>query len=58
MRLRLLGPLCAGLVFSGVSINGPFYMGALIVAPAILLALSAGRAARREQMSALAAPAE
>jgi DHA1 family tetracycline resistance protein-like MFS transporter len=44
---RVVGPLCAGLVFSGISVDGPFYMGALIVVPAIALALSAGSAARR-----------
>ncbi|HEY5072598.1 MAG TPA: MFS transporter [Caulobacteraceae bacterium] len=42
---RVAGPFCAGLVFAGISVNGPFFMGALIVAPAITLALSAGRAA-------------
>jgi len=51
---RFVGPLSAGLVFSAISIDGPFYMGALIVAPAILLALSAGRAARRGHVGALA----
>ena len=40
---RVGGPLAAGLVFSGISINGPFWMGSLIVAPAIFLALSARR---------------
>jgi MFS family permease len=44
---RVLGPLAAGLVFAGLTIDGPFFLGALIVAPAILLALSAGRAASR-----------
>src|ERR1700761_3863453 len=44
---RFIGPLFAGLIFSGISVNGPFYLGAAIVAPAILLALSAGRAAGR-----------
>ncbi|MDQ2861688.1 MAG: MFS transporter [Pseudomonadota bacterium] len=44
---RVVGPLAAGLVFAGISVNGPFVMGALIVAPAIALALSAGRAASR-----------
>jgi len=43
---RVTGPLCAGLVFSTISINGPFWMGAAIVAPAIFLALSAGRAVK------------
>ena len=42
---RFVGPLCAGFAFSGISVNAPFFMGALIVAPAILLALAAGRAA-------------
>ena len=47
---RVTGPLCAGLVFSGISVNGPFWMGAAIVAPAIFLALSAGRAVRRARI--------
>ncbi|MDP1737038.1 MAG: MFS transporter [Caulobacter sp.] len=42
---RVLGPLSAGLVFAQV-INGPFILGAAVVAPAILLALSASRRAR------------
>jgi MFS family permease len=42
---RFAGPYCAAMVFSNISINGPFIIGALIVAPAILLALAAGRAA-------------
>ncbi|HEX4179268.1 MAG TPA: MFS transporter [Caulobacteraceae bacterium] len=44
---RVVGPFCAALIFSGVSFNGPFVLGALIVAPAIWLAISAGRAAGR-----------
>jgi DHA1 family tetracycline resistance protein-like MFS transporter len=40
---RVVGPLAGGLVFSGLSINGPFWMGAVIVTPAIVLALSARR---------------
>jgi MFS family permease len=51
---RVAGPLSAGLVFSGISVDGPFVMGALIVAPAIALALSAGRAARLSHVGALA----
>jgi len=42
---RFVGPFCAGLTFSRVNINAPFFQGALIVAPAILLALSAARRA-------------
>jgi MFS family permease len=42
---RFVGPLSAGLAFAGISINAPFVMAALVVAPAIALALSAaGRA--------------
>ena len=42
---RVLGPLSAGLIFARV-IDGPFILGAAVVAPAILLALSASRRAR------------
>lgn len=44
---RVAGPLCAGIVFASVAVNGPFILAALIVTPAILLAISAGRAADR-----------
>ena len=44
---RVLGPLTAGLFFANVSVNAPYIIGAMVVAPAILLALSAaGRASR------------
>jgi MFS family permease len=52
---RVVGPFCAGLSFSGISIHGPFIQGALAVAPAILLALSAGRRARAWTPAATAA---
>ena len=55
---RFVGPLCAGFVFAGISVDGPFYLGALIVAPAIALALSAGRAAQRSHVGALAVAGE
>jgi MFS family permease len=42
---RVAGPLCAGLTFAAISINAPFWQGAAVVAPAILLALSAARRA-------------
>lgn len=42
---RVIGPFCSGLAFAGISINAPFILGAVVVAPAILLALSAGRRA-------------
>jgi predicted MFS family arabinose efflux permease len=44
---RVAGPLAASLVFAGLTVEGPFIMGAAIVTPAIFLALSAGRAAAR-----------
>lgn len=40
---RVVGPLMAGLVFSAGTINGPFWICAAIVAPAIFLALSTRR---------------
>jgi DHA1 family tetracycline resistance protein-like MFS transporter len=52
---RVVGPQC-GLGVQTVAVNGPFYFGALIVAPAIFLALGASRAADREV--AVLAPAE
>jgi MFS family permease len=44
---RFAGPSGAAFVYSAISIDGPYFMGAMIVAPAIFLALAAGRAAKR-----------
>jgi MFS family permease len=44
---RFVGPLGAGMLFTYVSINSPFFLAGLIVAPAILLAIGAGRASSR-----------
>ncbi|MGH6972138.1 MAG: MFS transporter, partial [Caulobacteraceae bacterium] len=52
---RVAGPQC-GLEVMNLNVNAPFYLGALIVAPAILLALGAGRAA--EAGAQALAPAE
>ena len=41
---RVIGPVCAGLLVPVVR-DGPYILGALVVAPAILLALSAIRRA-------------
>jgi MFS family permease len=49
---RVVGPQF-GLMLLAMNINGAFYLGALIVAPAILLALGAGRAAGRENIERL-----
>ncbi len=43
---RVIGPFCAGLSFSGLTIHGPFIQGAIVVIPAIFLAAAAGRRAR------------
>jgi MFS family permease len=53
---RVTGPQF-GLGLLGLNINGAFYLGALIVAPAIFLALGAGRAAQttRHVLSPIAA---
>jgi len=40
---RLTGPFMAGLAFSDIGVNAPFYLSGLLVAPAILLALQARR---------------
>jgi MFS family permease len=48
---RVIGPFCAGLSFSGISIHGPFIQGAIAVAPAIFLALSAGRRAQAQRVA-------
>jgi predicted MFS family arabinose efflux permease len=42
---RVAGPLAVSLVFAA-HINGPFVLAALVVAPAIFLAVSASRRAR------------
>ena len=44
---RVAGPQVAYFVFSIPFVDGPYFLGALIVAPAIFLALAAGRAAAR-----------
>jgi hypothetical protein len=45
---RVVGPFCAGLIFP-ININGPFLMGAMLVIPAIFLAISASRRATNLQ---------
>jgi DHA1 family tetracycline resistance protein-like MFS transporter len=42
---RFFGPQGMLLAFAAISFDAPYYLGAMIVAPAILLAISAGRAA-------------
>ncbi len=54
---RVTGPQL-GLALLAVNINGAFWLGALIVAPAIFLALGAGRASQRGYAVLRPAPAE
>ena len=54
---RVAGPQF-GLGLLGLNINGAFYLGALIVAPAIFLALGAGKAAARGGAQLSPIPAE
>jgi MFS family permease len=42
---RFAGPQGAAIAFSLISLNAPYFMAALIIAPAIYLALAAGKAA-------------
>jgi hypothetical protein len=55
---RVTGPQF-GLGIQGLNINGAFYFGAAIVAPAIFLALGAGRASKShsEVLAPVSAPA-
>ncbi len=48
---RVVGPQAASFFFAAVNIDGPFFLGAIITAPAIFLALAAGRAAGRPAAS-------
>ncbi|HEX7885902.1 MAG TPA: MFS transporter [Phenylobacterium sp.] len=43
---RVAGPFCASLAFAHLSLDGPFFLGALIVAPSIWLAIVAARRAQ------------
>ena len=45
---RVVGPQAASFFFSAVNVNGPYWLGAAIVAPAIWLAIAAGRAVDRQ----------
>lgn len=49
---RIFGPMGAGLLFSVLGRDWPFLVGAALTIPAAVLALSAGRAARRRAEAA------
>jgi MFS family permease len=44
---RIVGPIVAGAVFSGVGRDWPFLIGAALTVPAAMMALTAGRVVRR-----------
>lgn len=46
---RILGPIFAGVIYSGLGPNWPFLIGAMFAIPAAIMALNAGRAFKREQ---------
>lgn len=52
---RIIGPIFAGFLYSGVGLHWPFLVGALFAVPASIMALNAGRAFRREQIKAAGA---
>jgi hypothetical protein len=53
---RVVGPQCAGYAFP-ISINAPFFQGAVMVVPAIFLAIGAGQKAKAERRAKVAANA-
>ena len=51
---RMAGPVVAGATFSALGPNAPYLTGAVLVIPAVLLAIDAGRVFRRVQRSSVA----
>jgi multidrug resistance protein len=54
---RMAGPIAAGFTFSALGPNAPYVTGGLLVIPAVLLALDAGRVFRRAGRSRVVGPA-
>src|SRR3712207_6178209 len=54
---RMVGPVAAGFTYSGLGHDAPFLTGALLVIPAVWLALDTGRVFHRLQASARAGAA-
>jgi MFS family permease len=44
---RIVGPMAAGVLYSAVGPDWPFLVGAVLTVPAAVMAINAGRAARR-----------
>ena len=49
---RILGPIAAGALFSGLGHDWPFLVGAMLTVPAAIMAINAGRAMRRQAAAA------
>jgi MFS family permease len=52
---RIFGPVVAGAAFSALGPNWPYWAGAALIVPAVVMAANAGRAFRRYQTAAAAA---
>ncbi|HRO32531.1 MAG TPA: MFS transporter [Brevundimonas sp.] len=51
---RIFGPMFAGALFSGLGHDWPFLVGAALTVPAAIMAVNAGRAAKRNNKAQLA----
>ena len=49
---RIFGPVVAGIAFSALGPNWPFWAGSALIVPAVVMAANAGRAFRRFQTAA------
>ncbi len=54
---RILGPILAGAIYSGLGPDWPFLISALFAIPAAIMAINAGRAFKREQAKVAQEPA-
>lgn len=55
---RIVGPLVAGVTFTSLNHNAPFWTATVLVLPAALMAINAGRAMKRQREADAAAVAE
>jgi MFS family permease len=55
---RVIGPIVAGAIYSGLGHNWPFWLGAALTVPAAIMALNAGRAMRKVRAAEAAQLAE
>lgn len=49
---RIVGPMVAGVLYSAIGSDWPFLVGAALTVPAAMMAINAGRAARRREAQA------